>query len=390
METKKSTTTPIWRNRKVLPIIIQVLFVILVGLIIFFLVDNVLSGLEQIGLTLGLDYLSLRASFPISESLISYSPEDPYIRALLVGLLNTLKVSVFGVIFATIIGVLVGIARLSDNWLLSKVATVYVEVFRNTPLLVQIFIWNFAVFLQLPKIQDASSIGSFYFSNRGANIPWFQLQENSLVWLIILVILLSISIILYRKLSNDAIEFGKNTYPIIYSLGLFLVGSFVTYFLLGNGPLQITSPTFDGNAFVGGTSLSIGFLSVLEALSIYSSTYIAEIVRAGIMGVPKGQTEAAKALGFRSATSLRLIIFPQAIRIIIPPLTSQYLNLIKNSSLAMAVAFQDIVGIGNTVINQTGHTIETLFIVICVYLVFSLLTSLLMNLFNKKFQLVER
>ena len=390
MEIKKTTSTPIWRNRKIMPIIIQLLFVIVVGFAIFFMIENVLSGLEQIGLTLGLDYLNLRASFPISESLISYTPDDSYIRALMVGLLNTFKVSIFGILIASVLGVFVGIARLSDNWILSKVATIYVEVFRNTPLLVQIFIWNFAVFLQLPKIQESVSIGSFYFSNRGANIPWFHLQDNSLVWFIILVVLLVLSIVLYRKLTNYAITAGKATHPFISSLGLFVFGFFLAFIILGNVPLQISSPTLNGNAFVGGTSLSIGFLSVLVALSIYTSTYIAEIVRAGIMGVPKGQTEAAKALGFKSSTSLRLIVFPQAIRIIIPPLTSQYLNLIKNSSLAMAVAYQDIVGIGNTVINQTGHTIETLLIVICVYLLFSLITSLFMNLFNKKFQLVER
>lgn len=389
MELKK-TSTPVWRNRKIVPILFQLIFLLIVGTVIFFMIQNVMAGLKQIGLTLGLDYLSLRASFPISESLISYTPADPYFRALIVGLLNTLKVSIFGIVFASIIGVVVGVARLSDNWLLSKVATVYVEVFRNTPLLVQIFIWNFAVFLQMPKVQEAVSIGPFYFSNRGASVPWFHLQDNTFIWVVILIVLGIVGFIFYKKLSNYTIETGKKTFPLTYSIGLFLVGFVFTYFILGNGPLQVSIPAFEGNSFVGGTSVSIGFLSVLVALTIYTSTFIAEIVRAGIIGVPKGQTEAAKALGFKSSISLRLIIFPQAIRIIIPPLTSQYLNLIKNSSLAMAVAYQDIVGIGNTIINQTGHTIETLIIVIGVYLLFSLVTSLVMNLFNKKFQLVER
>ncbi|WP_368485993.1 amino acid ABC transporter permease [Niallia circulans] len=372
------------------PIISQIIFVLIVGIVIAFMVRNVISGLEQIGLVLGLDYLNLKASFPIAESIISYTPDDPYTRALLVGLLNTLKVSVFGIILATIIGVIVGVARLSNNWLVRKVATVYVEVFRNTPLLVQIFIWNFAVFLPMPKIQDAISVGPFYFSNRGASIPWFTLQDNTLIWLVILIFLIAGSIILFKKLTKVSIESGKSTYPFISSVGLIVIGTIIIYIILGNGPLGFSVPVFNGNSFEGGTSLSIGFMSVLVALTIYTSTYISEIVRAGIMGVPKGQTEAAKALGFKSHTALRLIIFPQAIRIIIPPLTSQYLNLIKNSSLAMAVAYQDIVGIGNTIINQTGHTLETLLIVISVYLLFSLTTSLLMNIFNKKFQLVER
>lgn len=387
---KKTTSTPLWRNRKVVPIISQIIFVLIVGIVIAFMVRNVISGLEQIGLVLGLDYLNLKASFPIAESIISYTPDDPYTRALLVGLLNTLKVSVFGIIFATIIGVIVGVARLSNNWLVRKVATVYVEIFRNTPLLVQIFIWNFAVFLPMPKIQDAISVGPFYFSNRGASIPWFTLQDNTLIWLVILIFLIAGSIILFKKLTKVSIESGKSTYPFISSVGLIVIGTIIIYIILGNGPLGFSVPVFNGNSFEGGTSLSIGFMSVLVALTIYTSTYISEIVRAGIMGVPKGQTEAAKALGFKSHTALRLIIFPQAIRIIIPPLTSQYLNLIKNSSLAMAVAYQDIVGIGNTIINQTGHTLETLLIVISVYLLFSLTTSLLMNIFNKKFQLVER
>lgn len=390
MESKKAQATPLWRNKKVLPILIQILFVAIVGFVITIMVRNVQVGLEQIGLKIGLDFLNLKASFPIAESLISYTPEDPYSRAIIVGLLNTLKVSFFGVIIASVLGVIMGVARLSSNWLIRSLATVYVEVFRNTPLLVQIFIWNFAVFLPMPKIQDASSIGSFYFSNRGAAIPWFTLHENTLIWIGVMVILAAIAILLFKKLTSISIANGKSTHPIIAVIGFLVIGFILFYFILGNGPFGISVPEFNGTAFVGGTSLSIGFLSMLVALSIYTSTFIAEIVRGGILGVPKGQTEAAKALGFKSPTALRLIIFPQAIRIIIPPLTSQYLNLIKNSSLAMAVAYQDIVGIGSTIINQTGHTFEIILIMIAVYLLFSLGTSLFMNFFNKKFQLVER
>ncbi|MEM5010570.1 ABC transporter permease subunit [Niallia taxi] len=389
MENKKAVT-PLWRNKKMLPIFIQVLFIILVGFAISVMVRNVQSGLDQIGLKIGLDYLNLKASFPIAESLISYTPDDPYKRAIVVGLLNTLKVSFFGIIIASVLGVVMGIARLSSNWLIRQLATVYVEVFRNTPLLVQIFIWNFAVFLPMPKIEDAASIGSFYFSNRGAAIPWFTVHDHSLTWIAVIVVLAAVAVFLFQKLTSIAINAGKQTYPLLSSIAVFALGFILFYFIIGNGPFGVSVPEFNGNAFVGGTSLSIGFLSMLVALSIYTSTYIAEIVRAGILGVPKGQSEAAQALGFKSPTALRLIIFPQAIRIIIPPLTSQYLNLIKNSSLAMAVAYQDIVGIGNTIINQTGHTFETILIMIAVYLLFSLGTSLFMNFFNKKFQLVER
>lgn len=387
---KQTTSTPIWRNKKTVPIILQAAFVIVVGFALYFMITNMMYGLEQIGLTLGLDYLQLKASFPIAESLISYSPEDPYIRALLVGLLNTFKVSFFGIIIASILGVVIGISRLSNNWLVNKLAVIYVEVFRNTPLLVQIFIWNFAVFLPMPKIQEALRIGPFYFSNRGTAIPWIQTHSNTGIWVIIIVVLAISAMVLYKLLMKKAIETGKNSYPFAASIASFIAGCLLLFIFTGSGPVHFTAPAVQNGTFVGGATLSIGFLSVLIALSIYTSTYIAEIVRGGIMGVPKGQTEAAKALGFKSSASLRLIIFPQAVRIIIPPLTSQYLNLIKNSSLAMAVAYQDIVGVGNTVINQTGHTIETIFIMIAVYLFLSLATSLFMNLFNKKFQLVER
>lgn len=390
MNNKKTTSTPFWRNRKVIPIILQLIFVVLLGIALLYVVNNVIAGVNQIGLTLGLNYLNLSSSFPISESLISFTPADPYHRALLVGLLNTLRVSFFGIILATVVGVIVGIARLSNNWLVSKVARVYVEVFRNTPLLLQIFIWNFAVFLPLPGIADARSIGPFYFSNRGASIPWLEAHNGTLIWLILLAVFLAGAILVGRRLIKREEELGKSTHPFLASFGVFAVACLAAYLIMGNGPFTISVPEFTGNAFAGGISLSIGFMAVLIALSIYTSTYISEIVRAGITGVPKGQTEATRALGLKNSTALRLVIFPQAIRIIIPPLTSQYLNLIKNSSLAMAVGYQEIVGVGNTVINQTGHTLETIFIIILVYLTFSLLTSLFMNFFNKKFQLVER
>ena len=306
------------------------------------------------------------------------------------GLLNTLRVAFFGVILTSIIGVFVGIARLSNNWLVTKLAGVYIEIFRNTPLLVQIFIWFFAVFLPMPRIQEALQIGPVYFSNRGTAIPWYETHSNTLLWVTLVIIGVISSIITFKILIKKEVETGVKKQPTLVAISIFIITCIVGFMITKTGPVAISTPSVEGRGFVGGYTLTPEFSAILIGLVIYTSTFIAEIVRAGIMGVPKGQVEASKALGFKNSTSLRLIIFPQAIRIIIPPLTSQYLNLIKNSSLAVAVGYQDIVSIGGTVMNQTGRMVEGIAIMIAVYLIFSLVTSLFMNFFNKKYQLVER
>ncbi|MFC4322060.1 amino acid ABC transporter permease [Litchfieldia salsa] len=385
-----TVTTPFWRNKKIIPILLQILFTIVVFIAGYYFVTNAIAGLNQMGMKLGFDFLKNTASFSISEALIEYAPTDTYGRALLVGLLNTLRVAFFGIIFASIIGVVIGVSRLSNNWLLSKLATVYIEVFRNTPLLVQIFIWYFAVFLTLPRIEEAVNFGPFYFSNRGAAIPWFETHGGSLLWIVLTIAGVVFSVITYKYLMKKEVLSGKRNYPVIFSLSLIFISFLVAFSISGAGPVNITTPVVEGKAYVGGYTISETFAAILVALVIYTSTFIAEIVRAGIMGVPKGQVEAAKALGFKNSTALRLVIFPQAIRIIIPPLTSQYLNLIKNSSLAIAVGYQDIVSVSYTTMNQTGRAVEGVVIMIIVYLTFSIVTSLFMNFFNKKFQLVER
>lgn len=386
----KKVSTPIWRNKKVVPVILQAVFVLLVGIVFWILIQNTLTGLERIGIRFGFDFLNARSGFNINEAMIAYSTSDPYYRALLVGIVSTLRVSFFGIILATVIGVGVGVAKMSDNWLLSKVASIYIDVFRNTPLLLQIFILNFAVFLPLPRIQEAVSFGPFYLSNRGAVIPWARVHDATALWILLLLVFTAAALFLFKFLMRLEMEGGQHRYPFLSALGLLVLLSGLTYLLVGRGPLEPTIPSHTGAAVAGGLSLTTPFLSVLLALTIFTSTYIAEIVRGGVQAVPKGQVEATKALGFKSRTAMRLVIFPQAIRIIIPQMTSQYLNLIKNSSLAMAVGYQEIVGVGNTVINQSGRTLEVIAIMIAVYLFFSLTTSLFMNYFNKKFQLVER
>ncbi|MBP3041515.1 ABC transporter permease subunit [Bacillaceae bacterium Marseille-Q3522] len=390
MKTNKSAVTaPFWRNRKIIPVIAQIVFLVIVLIASYFFVQNIINSYRNINMVFGFDFLDGIASLPIAESLISYVTTDTYLRAVLVGILNTLRVAFFGIILATIVGVFVGIARLSNNWLLSKIAAVYIDIFRNTPLLVQIFIW-YVVFLQMPAIGEALKIGPFYFSNRGSAIPWLEAHRGTVLWLILLAVGIITAIVIYKLLTKKQEETGKRKYPLLYAALTIAVICLIAGLVTQSGPFHVTVPEIDGKNFVGGLRLSQNFFSLLIALVIYTSTYIAEIVRAGIQGVSKGQLEAAKALGFKPATALRLIIFPQAVRIIIPPLTSQYLNLTKNSSLAVAIGYQEIVSIGNTIMNQSGRNVEMILVMIMVYLIFSIVTSILMNLFNKKFQLIER
>jgi len=386
-----SMATPFWRDKRVIPFLLQAIFAILVLLIGAFFFLNALDSMKQIGLSFGYDFLSKMASFDIGDKLIEFSSTDTYGKAFVVGILNTLRVAFIGIILATILGFIVGVARLSNNWLARSVATVYVEIFRNTPLLVQIFIWFYAVFLSFPTIEKSlNALGLFFFSNRGTVIPWFEFTSSSFIWLISLFIGLILSVIIWKVKLSQQVETGKKKYPLFWSIGSVISLLIIAFFVTFETPLLFSIPEISGRGFVGGYTIGPGFCALLVALVMYTASYIAEIVRGGILAVSKGQVEAAKALGLKSSTILRLIILPQAIRVIIPPLTSQYLNLIKNSSLAAAVAYPEVFGVGITILSQTGKSVEVISIVILVYLSMSLLTSLLMNIFNKYSQLVER
>nr|WP_204500540.1 ABC transporter permease subunit [Aquibacillus albus] len=369
---------------------LQIIFVLIVLIVGGYLINNAIAGLERIGIELGLGFLGSTASFNISESLIDYQPTDTYGRAVMVGVLNTIKVSVIGIILATIIGIFVGIARLSNNWLVQKIAGLYIEIFRNTPLLVQIFIWYFAVFLKFPQVKEAFEIGPMYLSNRGAAIPWFELHSGSLIWSLLFIIGIIAAIIFWKTRLNTQVKTGERKYPFVWAIGSFITALILAFVFTQQGPVDMTYPVLGNFNFEGGHTVTPEFLAILIGLTAYTATYIAEIVRAGILSVSKGQKEAAKALGLKNSTTMRLVVFPQAIRIIIPPVTSQYLNLTKNSSLAVAVGYADLVSVGNTTLNQTGHAVEMILIMILVYLTLSLLTSLFMNIFNKKSQIVER
>ncbi|MET0785084.1 MAG: ABC transporter permease subunit [Paenisporosarcina sp.] len=386
-----STSTPFWRDKRVIPILLQVVFTVIVVLAGVFFFTNALDSMRQIGMVFGYDFLGKMAAFDIGEKLIEFSSTDTYGKAFVVGILNTIKVSLIGIILATILGFIIGVSRLSTNWLARTVATVYVEVFRNTPLLVQIFIWFYAVFLTFPIIEKSlNAFNLFYFSNRGTVIPWFDLTSSSFIWFIALLIGIILSFVVYKVRIKRQVESGKRKYPMYWASASIVSALVIAGMITLESPLLLSIPEIAGRGYEGGYTIGPGFGALLVALVLYTASYIAEIVRGGILAVPKGQVEAAKALGLKSPTLLRLVVLPQAIRIIIPPLTSQYLNLIKNSSLAAAVAYPELVGVGITILSQTGKSIEVISIVILVYLSMSLFTSLLMNIFNKYSQLVER
>ncbi|MBS3026856.1 MAG: ABC transporter permease subunit [Dolichospermum sp. DET50] len=302
---------PLWRDNRFWQNAIQLVFVFLAILIVMILWGNVRRNLQQLGIQFGFNFLKQQASFDIGETLINYKPTDAYNYALLVGLINSLRIAVMGIFLTTIVGITAGIARLSDNWLVRNITVVYVEVFRNTPLLLQLLFWYFAVFLSFPKAENKSSfLGFAKFSQNGIELPWFTLSPE--------------------------------------------------------------------------------FSSLLLGLTFYTGAFIAEIVRGGIQSVPKGQIEAAKSLGLKPGLAMRLVIFPQALRVIIPPLTSQYLNLTKNSSLAIAIGYPDIYFVASTTFNQTGKAVEVMLLIMITYLTLSLMISLTMNLFNRSVQIKER
>jgi general L-amino acid transport system permease protein len=365
--------------------------VVFVGLVAFvwWIIGNTSENLQRANIASGFGFLRSRAGFDISQTLIAYTSDSTVSRALLVGFLNTLLIAITGIITASIVGFLVGIGRLSHNWLIRKISTVYVEVFRNIPPLLVIFFWYLGVLSVLPQPRDSYHVFSSYLNNRGFFLPKLIWESGS--WLIVLALVLAIAMSWFvaRRARQRQMATGQQ-FPVFWtSLGLIVGLPLLGYFAAGM-PLSVEFPQQSTFNLTGGFQVKPEFLALYLALSFYTASFIAEIVRAGIMGVSKGQTEAAAALGLRQGSILRLVVVPQALRIIIPPLTSQYLNLTKNSSLAIAVGYADLVAIGGTVLNQTGQSIEVVAIWMVVYLGLSLLTSAFMNWFNSRMALVER
>jgi len=387
----KKTTTPFWKNKKVIPILLQIVFLVLVISVAALLISNAIRGLGKIGIKLGFNFLDSTAGFSIDDRLIEYTPSDSFTSALLVGLLNTLKVGAIGIIISAILGLFIGIGRLSNNWLIQKLTGGYIELIRNTPLLIQIFFLYFAVFLPLPQIEENINFQNLiYLSNRGTAVPWFMTNQSSGIWLIFVVIGLVMAIVLWKRMLKKQVDTGKRMYPSVWSIATILITILAAYIVTSGLPLDLTIPKINKVAFEGGYVISSEFASILLGLVFYHSAFIAEIVRSGIMAIPKGQIEATKALGLKKGVTMRLVILPQAFRVIIPSMTSQFLNLFKNSTLAIAVGFTDMFSIGNTIINQTGRAIEIMILIASIYLVVSLVISFLMNCFNRYYKLVER
>ncbi|AFZ03766.1 amino acid ABC transporter permease [Calothrix sp. PCC 6303] len=303
---------PLWRNRRFLSVAGQFIAAFIILIVLAILWDNLTYNLERLGIQLGFDFLRSQASFDIGETLIPYQPSDSYSHALLVGFINSLRVIIVGIILASFVGITVGVARLSDNWLVRKLALVYVEILRNTPLLLQLFFWYFAFFINLPKIENQISLwGLITLNNQGVTLPL-------------------------------------------------------------------------------GIAISSELSALILGLTLYAGAFIAEIIRGGIQSVSKGQWESAKALGLKPGLIMRLVVFPQALRVIIPPLTSQYLNIAKNSSLAIAIGYPDIYFVASTTFNQTGRAVEVMLLIMVTYLTMSLIIAFVMNLLNRTVQIQER
>jgi len=371
-------------------IFFQVLTVVLLVGFIAWVAHNTAINLQRSNTASGFAFLNGRAGFEIGQSLISYSSDSTYGRALVVGILNTILVAITGIITATIIGFIVGIGRLSHNWLIAKLCTVYVEVFRNIPPLLVIFFWYSGVLAVLPQPRESLHLPfSMFLNNRGLAFPKPMFEAGMWVVLAALVIGIVATVITARWAHKRQAATGKQFHTIWVSIAL-IAGLPILAFLVTGLPISFDVPVAGKFNLTGGSVVGPEFMSLFLALSFYTAAFIAEIVRAGIRGVPKGQSEAAGALGLHPSSVTRLVVVPQAFRIIIPPLTSQYLNLTKNSSLAIAVGFSDLVAVGGTTLNQTGQSIEVVVIWIAVYLTLSILTSLFMNWFNGKMALVER
>ncbi|WP_434565805.1 amino acid ABC transporter permease [Vibrio chagasii] len=372
-------------------VVFQIIAIGALGAFFYTIVNNALTNLEARGIATGFDFLSQEAGFGIGLTLVEYDETFSYGRTFVVGLLNTALVSVLGIILATVLGFTMGVARLSSNWLVSRFAAVYIEIFRNIPLLLQIFFWYFAVLQALPSARQSLSLGEAIFLNvRGLYLPAPVLEQGSSFVIGALIVGIIATIIINVWANNKQKLTGQQTPMLRIALSLIVGLPLVVYFVLGM-PISAEYPELKGFNFRGGISIIPELAALVLALSIYTASFIAEIVRSGINAVSHGQTEAAMSLGLPRARTLKLVIIPQALRIIIPPLTSQYLNLTKNSSLAMAIGYPDLVSVfAGTTLNQTGQAIEIIAMTMGVYLTLSLLTSALMNIYNRKVALVER
>jgi general L-amino acid transport system permease protein len=381
---------PFWLDPKKRAVLFQFLSVGVVGLMVWYLVSNTLVNLQKQSIATGFSFLNKEAAFEIGESLIPYSAANSYTRALLVGALNTIKVSVVGIVVTILLGTIIGVARLSTNWLVARLSAIYIEVMQDLPVLLQLVFWYAVFYESLPPPSEALCPGAgIYLCNRGVA---FTVPEAHPAHLIMLIAFLlgCVGVYVMRRWAKSRQERTGRYFPVFRVSLAVLIGLPLIVWLASGSPAKMDAPKLTGFNFEGGLTVSPEFMALLLGLVLYTSAFVAEVVRAGIQSVSKGQREAAMSIGLRPAMVLNLVILPQALRVIVPPLTSQMLNLTKNSSLAVAIGYPDFVSVANTTINQTGQSIEGVALIMAVYLVFSLSTSAFMNWYNKRVALVER
>jgi len=389
-ENSQTGKVPFWLDPKKRAIGYQIGTLCMVGLLAYYLVSNTIANLERQSVATGFSFLSKESSFEIGESLIPYSAASSYGRALVVGALNTLLVSFIGIILTVILGTFIGIARLSTNWLVKKIAAIYIEVLQDIPILLQLFFWYALFYEILPGPRQAlNPFTGVFLCNRGLvfAIPEFGATH---AYMGISFLASCIAIYLLRRWARLRQANTGQIFPVFrVSVGILFLLPFITW-LVGGAPTAMSVPELKGFNFQGGVNVSPEFAALLLGLVLYTAAFVAEAVRAGIQSVSKGQREAAMSIGLKTNQVLQLVILPQALRVIIPPLTSQMLSLTKNSSLAVAIGYPDFVSVANTTMNQTGQSLEGVALIMLVYLIFSLSTSAFMNWYNKKVRLVER
>ncbi|MGD9974812.1 MAG: amino acid ABC transporter permease [Desulfatirhabdiaceae bacterium] len=381
---------PFWHDPDRRAVVYQIATLVIVGLISFYLFNNTVTNLKRQSIATGFDFLEKEAAFEIGESLIAYSAANSYARALLAGLLNTIKVAIVGILFSVLLGVLIGVSRLSTNWIVSRLAAIYIEVFQDIPVLIQLLFWYAIFYDSLPGPRQAlSPFAGVFLCNRGLvfGIPSPHPAHG---YMAVALFMACIGVFFLHRWARNRQDKTGQIFPIVRVGAGLILGLPLLAWLVGGSPTAMNVPQLTGFNFTGGVNVSPEFTALLLGLVLYTAAFVAEIVRAGIQAVSRGQTEAALSLGLKPSQTLNRVILPQALRVIIPPLTSQMLNLTKNSSLAVAIGYPDFVSVANTTINQTGQAIEGVAMIMLVYLIMSLLTSFLMNIYNKKMALVER
>lgn len=378
-----------WRSQAFRGLIYQIVAIALIGLLLWFLAHNTVTNMRVRGIQSGFDFLTQPAGFAIGESLFNFDSGSPYWRAFITGIINTLRVALVGIILTTLLGTLIGVGRFSRNALVRGLCTSYIELFRNIPVLLQLLMWYLLFTQVLPSADEAIHVGPFFLSKGGLNFP-IPVWAGGHLWAALGLLAGLIVAWIYRRRAMAHFEATGVVRSMFWVPLALIIATGILGWLAGGAPTAMNSPIKGDFAIENGGALTPEFLSVLLGLTIYTAAFVAEVVRAGIQSVSHGQNEAASALGLSQGQTMRLVMLPQAMRVIIPPLTNQYLNLTKNSSLAVAVGYPDVVSIANTSLNQTGRAVECITLVMLVYLTTSLATSLLMNWYNARAAIKER